>query len=304
MVNEDVVLLVASEEDPASTVLSESVLSKRPWQTMFPDAHRWGDVRLWKREERLLGLDHIDRDWHASTGEHPNEVIFLSRHVASSGRPALTVHPIGVPHLRPDEPPPFGGRSGRCVPPNPRMTDLWRRLLDVDLMEIGLGAFERSLEVTHHGPWLTAPSLFLEIGSDATMWDHRGAADCLSELLLQSLEQGYTPGDRVVITLGGGHYAPRANRFGTEVEIGHMLANHSLRFGEDPEDGTWKQAVDAALEATRASYPDARVVAHVERKSFKGPQRRCLLEHLRTSDVPVVRSADLLTEDKGQDSST
>ena len=53
------------------------------------------------------------------------------------------------------------------------MTDLWRRLLDVDLMEIGLGAFERSLEVTHHGPWLTAPSLFLEIGSDATMWDHR-----------------------------------------------------------------------------------------------------------------------------------
>ena len=157
-----------------------------------------------------------------------------------------------------------------------------------------LGAFERSLEVTHHGPWLTAPSLFLEIGSDATMWDHRGAADCLSELLLQSLEQGYTPGDRVVVTLGGGHYAPRANRFGTHVEIGHMLANHSLRFGEDPEDGTWKQAVDAALEATRASYPDARVVVHVERKSFKGPQRRCLLEHLRTSDVPVVHSRMLI----------
>ena len=183
------------------------------------------------------------------------------------------------------------------------MTDLWRRLLDVDLMEIGLGAFERSLEVTHHGPWLTAPvsslrsALMRRCGTIA-------AADCLSELLLQSLEQGYTPGDRVVVTLGGGHYAPRANRFGTHVEIGHMLANHSLRFGEDPEDGTWKQAVDAALEATRASYPDARVVVHVERKSFKGPQRRCLLEHLRTSDVPVVRSADLLIEDKGQDSST
>ena len=81
------------------------------------------------------------------------------------------------------------------------------------------------------------------------------AADCLSELPSQSLEQGYTPGDLVVVTLGGGHYAPRANRFGTHVEIGHMLANHSLRFGEDPEDGTWKQAVDA-----RSSKPPVRPI--------------------------------------------
>ena len=124
------------------------------------------------------------------------------------------------------------------------------------------------------------------------------AADCLSELLAQSLEQGYTPGDRVVVTLGGGHYAPRANRFGTHVEIGHMLANHSLRFGEDPEDGTWKQAVDADTRShpcvlSRCSCRGARGTEIIQ-----GPQRRCLLEHLRTSDVPVVRSADLLIEDK------
>ncbi|ONK68640.1 uncharacterized protein A4U43_C05F14250 [Asparagus officinalis] len=47
--------------------------------------------------------------------------IFLSRHTAVSNRPALTVHPIGVPHLRDDEVPPQGGKPGWAGLPNPRI---------------------------------------------------------------------------------------------------------------------------------------------------------------------------------------
>ena len=46
-------------------------------------------------------------------------------------------------------------------------------------------------------------------------------------------------GHPVLITLGGGHYAPKANKLALEpnVWLGHMLANHSLPFGtqEDRE---------------------------------------------------------------------
>lgn len=53
------------------------------------------DVRLLKLETRLVKEDHLDRRWEEATGEPVEEVIFLSKHVAASSRPALTIHPIG-----------------------------------------------------------------------------------------------------------------------------------------------------------------------------------------------------------------
>lgn len=53
------------------------------------------DVRLLKLETRLIGVDHLDNRWEEATGEAVDEVIFLSKHVAASARPALTIHPIG-----------------------------------------------------------------------------------------------------------------------------------------------------------------------------------------------------------------
>lgn len=38
-----------------------------------------------------LGLSR----WQAATGESVAEVLFMSRHMAASGKPALTLHPIG-----------------------------------------------------------------------------------------------------------------------------------------------------------------------------------------------------------------
>ena len=47
-------------------------------------------------------------------------------------------------------------------------------------------------------------------------------------------------GHPVLITLGGGHYAPKANKLALEpnVWLGHMLANHSLPFGTQDDPGT------------------------------------------------------------------
>ncbi|ESR56572.1 hypothetical protein CICLE_v10024148mg, partial [Citrus x clementina] len=42
--------------------------------------------------------------WQEAAGEVVDEVIFLRKHTAVSNRSALTVHPIGVPHLREGEP--------------------------------------------------------------------------------------------------------------------------------------------------------------------------------------------------------
>ncbi|RWW85582.1 hypothetical protein BHE74_00005722 [Ensete ventricosum] len=99
-----------------------------------------GAVRLLKHQRSIVEEDYLDRHRVAATGEHVDEVIFLSRHTAVSNHPALTVHPIGtkksfphhdsvhrsnsslissiskgVPHIREGEPLPQGGRGRRIL---------------------------------------------------------------------------------------------------------------------------------------------------------------------------------------------
>ena len=57
------------------------------------------DVRMWMFGGGILFEDDIDKRWQQQTGEVVREVIFPSRHAAASGKPSLTLHPIGVPHL-------------------------------------------------------------------------------------------------------------------------------------------------------------------------------------------------------------
>ena len=54
------------------------------------------EVRLIKLDNLLVKEDYLDKRWEEATGELVDEIIFLSKHVASSNRPALTVHPIGI----------------------------------------------------------------------------------------------------------------------------------------------------------------------------------------------------------------
>jgi D-aminoacyl-tRNA deacylase len=105
-----------------------------------------GNVRLLKHERSIIAEDDLDQRWLEATGEPVSEVIFLSKHTAVSNRPALTVHPIGVPHLREDETPPQGGTPGWAAIPNPRIGP-WLRLMQKIAAEQGLvPEFEITLE--------------------------------------------------------------------------------------------------------------------------------------------------------------
>lgn len=75
--------------------------------------HQTSPTSLWSVKGGLLDLDDADRRWASAarglTDEQqqqqsepltlPSDVVFLSRHVAKSGVPALCVHPIGVPNV-------------------------------------------------------------------------------------------------------------------------------------------------------------------------------------------------------------
>ena len=110
---------------------------------------------------------------------------------------------------------------------------------------------------------------------------------------------------KVMIGIGGGHYAPRHTDVlrKTDCWAGHQIANYALEM-KKPEDeawdpdtgplpeGAWNHSIRVCVESTRKAFPQGNVMAHLDRKSFKGWQRRVIKRLLNELDVPVGRTRD------------
>ena len=108
-----------------------------------------------------------------------------------------------------------------------------------------------------------------------------------------------------MLGIGGGHYAPRHTDVlrKTDCWAGHQLANYALEMEKPEEDGwdpdtgilpsgAWNHAIRVCVESTRKAFPGGMVTAHLDRKSFKGWQRRVIKRLLQELDVPVGRTRD------------
>ncbi len=271
-------LLVASLPDPASVNLRDRLLEAAGWSEEGEYQGRrcfWLRDMLMISEDQLhLHLDHVDRTIGETLGVQIDEVVFLSKHRAASGKPTLTVHPIGN-FGKAD----YGGREGALVPASPSfLSGLLRTLASTAR---GL-PFEVSYEVTHHGPYLEVPTTYVEIGSDETKWGNVDAAIAMAEALLN-----WTPAEGpTVVGIGGGHYAPRFTEvtLTKKVRFGHMLAKHVV-------DGRSDQEVQVFLaKAMAASRADA---AYVHKKSFSRPEARRIRDLIEDTGYRVLEGEDL-----------
>ncbi|BAF23502.1 D-aminoacyl-tRNA deacylase [Oryza sativa Japonica Group] len=313
-----VVLVVATTSDAASATPAAAFLAMPGWTPgpSIPDGvesfANGAGVRLLRHARGIVEEDDLDLRWEAATGERVSEVVLLSRHTAVSNRPALTVHPIGVPHLRDGvDVPPQGGRPGWAAPPNPRIGP-WLRLLRRIAADRGLvPEFEITLEGTHHGPVTNTPTLFVEIGSTEEYWGRQDAADAVALLLWKGLGLGeeesvgnwHGNGEKVLLGIGGGHYAPRHMDIVTKdgVWVGHLLSGYSLPM-EEPKQmngknvadvgGMWKHSIKVSYEATKAAFPGGEIIAHIDQKSFKGWQKNAITSYLQELNIRVGKPND------------
>jgi D-aminoacyl-tRNA deacylase len=267
---------------------------------------------MWLFEDGILFEDNIDKRWNIATGEIVCEVIFPSRHAAASGKPSLTLHPIGVPHLLRGTKAQYGGKSGYAPPPSTRLASWWKKLTNSVNGTSLAERFELTLEVTHHGPWLEVPALFIEIGSTEAIWPDEEAAEHLAGIIAEGLGLNGTKqvgvwdsvehsGELVLVTLGGGHYAPRANKLALldGVWLGHMLATYALPFDKPEEEGrlpggTWSQSISQALAATKIAYPGGKIICSMDKKAFRGWQRQAIRDYLSARNIPLLTTKQIL----------
>ncbi len=305
-----VILIAVNQQDIASTNQADALRNLDDWYALPAvennPAYAYQHLRMLYLPDGLLFEDHLDLRWERATGERVSEIIFPSRHVAASGQPSLTLHPIGVPPLPLDEQGPYGGHGGHAPPPSPRLAPWWKMLLKKAHDDPSVEGFDLSLEVTHHGPTVNVPTLFIEVGSTEATWGHLGASQILASIIREGLlaspdstwDQAKHAGETVLVTLGGGHYAPRANQLAAldGVWLGHMLATYALPFEQTSDGevlGTWKQSILAGLEATRRSFPGGELVCSMDKKAFKGWQRQAIRDLLAAEGVPLLTTKQI-----------
>ena len=269
-------LLLCSEEDIASVNIRDALTQCVKWESDGNILYHDG-MAMMSIPGIHIRAEDIDRDAR-DAGIDAEEIIFLSRHKAASGIPTLTVHPIGNFHNAD-----LGGRPQTLVPSSPgTMTCLLRSLAASDTEH-----FQVSFEVTHHGPYVSVPATFIEIGSDASQWDNRDAARMLASALLN-----YERKDHVsVIGIGGGHYAPRFTEVALKYEInfGHMIPEYAFK---DSDDDDIVRMIGASAENTftKLAYVNKKAMKADVYKRISGLAGSCGLEVIGSGDLDVIRS--------------
>jgi len=219
-------VFLAWKDDPAAMNIAHNVLklcerSHEGGRGPYPDS----SVMEWRGEE--IRLTYIEESPLYLRGDElgydPRAVVVLSKHKSEAGIPCLTVHCTGnIGDAA------YGGEP-RKVSVAPA------QMMKAALLELNSRTRQASLpysvsyEVTHHGPTVNFPIIFVEIGSSEGNWRDPLAGEVVARAALaaaSAIEQDV----EVKVGLGGPHYAPLFTsmtiRDGTC--FGHMVSWHHL----------------------------------------------------------------------------
>lgn len=238
------VLVVASKADPASMNIAEKLLEMKgfkPSGAYFEGSpiYAHGHIKLVFTTSEPIYAEHVEK----ALSERPEAIIFASRHASAKGEPTLSTHTPGNLGFKAEH----GGRPRELAVSDPlRMRSALLSLSEA-CEEKALRDFSICLEATHHGPTgLSAPTLFVEIGSTMEKWRDPLAGEAVAEAIWEAARMPARA--KKAVGLGGGHYAPKltAAVLETGLAIGHIVPKYVFQaigldrwLIEEPVKRTW-----------------------------------------------------------------
>jgi len=284
-------VIISSLIDPASINIKDRLIEQSKWEEndtfdknpVFINTNQ-KDVQLITINNRKITRENIDIEIEEKLNIKPKVVLFISRHTSKMKKPTLTVHPIG--NYGKAE---FGGKPRTVVKSSPHLMTNLLRLIKKNYSKTNL-EYEVCFEVTHHGPYLQKPTLFVEIGSTEKEWENKESAAIIAKSILELIqdkhyEEDYSKKIPVLMGVGGGHYAPRFTDIINERQavFGHMIPTYQINAGIIDEE---------MLDKTIASTPNLKGV-YIHKKALKKSQiseiKNCFLDR----SIPVISSKDL-----------
>lgn len=267
-------IIVASENDPASLNIVENLIARHG----FAKTHSTPRVGTYESKDiRLVVVDKLGV--YTDPEDIPRKVssiIFASKHVSATGRPALTAHATGNLNKSAK----FGGRPEEVSFVAPLMIKQGLRALAEGASSENL-KIETVMEGTHHGPTsFPVPVCFIEIGSGEEQWTDPLLGRIASDSIMKAIGSRSKIGVNAV-GFGGTHYSEKHTKLNLEDEysIGHLVPKHILEAGVS----------GAVLRDTLAKTAGGCSTAIVDWKGIKGSDRRGLVRMLESWDIEIIR---------------
>ncbi len=231
------VAIIASEKDIAGkSIYSVLVNSFNKLSLMFDGSNVYGytmdevALKLYLIKEETIFSDDLDKKLNADL------FVFITRHSSVSGKPCFTSHVPG--NWAKAE---YGGKDKKlCIAP----AALIRQAIFSFEQNNSLG-WEVIQECTHHGPLLSKPCMFIEIGSTEKEWRNKEAAEIAAKSVI-GLFKKKPEKCKTAFGIGGLHGMPNFKKLLYKgIAFGHVCPKYML---DNLDEGLIEQALEKTLE--------------------------------------------------------
>jgi D-aminoacyl-tRNA deacylase len=275
-------ILVTSSASIAGRTLQEQFLENYSFEKTG-DYFEGSPIYVHNTSDKKITLITTDRK--IIEADHLNTFttdlfIFASKHESAAKIPALLAHSTGNWTAEAK----FGGHPHELgIAPAYAIREAFLELHN-QKVQLNLGQYDVSLEVSHHGPTnLNAPIVFIEVGSSPDQWQDKKAAEAVvhAAMRVASTKKRY----KTIIGVGGGHYAPEFNHLllKTEYAISHIAPKYVLDFIDE---AMIKKAVERSFEKVK--------LCALDWKGMKAPHRATILQILEKLDISFTKVRKLL----------
>src|SRR3989339_717861 len=193
-------LVVASKQDEAGINITTSLsqFQENPLLNTLKDKPSF-DFYLIENEiveTKNLDLEKINKY---------DFIIFASRHKSEKNEKSICIHAPG--NFRETR---LGGEDGKLSMTSALFMKQTFGKLNKIANENNLKNYKVTMEVTHHGPLINKPCMFIEIGSTILEWKDKKVA--------------------FAIGIGGGHYCPIFNKLqlNSNIAFSHIIPKYAL----------------------------------------------------------------------------
>lgn len=224
--------------------------------------------RLVIMEESLLEADFVDE-------LEAELLVFASRHTSQSGKSTLSVHPIGnFGEAK------YGGQAGKVVQSAPGIMRNYYVYLRQQAEQRQLD-FSVSMEVTHHGPLVRKPSVFVESGSHEPQWKDPTAGALIAETIVHRTREDGT--GKVALGIGGNHYCAIFNKLMNKhpYAFSHVIPQYAL---PDLDEELLRQVMAASTHKVEEIVVDEKGL---------GKEKRRIMQLAGETGIPVQKAREI-----------
>jgi D-aminoacyl-tRNA deacylase len=230
-------LIIASKKDKAGM----NIISQLSQFRKSPIISSWGNkpnFDFYLVEDEIIYTENLDLN---KINEY-NFIIFASKHKSEKEEKTLSVHSPG--NFRTAD---LGGEKEKVCPSSALFNKFLFNKLEENAKKAEVN-YKVTLECTHHGPLISKPCVFIEIGSTETEWIDRRAGFILARTIQETIEQFKDDKYKeIAIGIGGPHYCPGFNKLQlkSNVAFSHIIPQYVMPITEKIILETIKKTVES-----------------------------------------------------------